>query len=163
MELWISNGLAAVRVSSYKNGLYDWSPQQVIRLRNYISLTNNMRIIFKVNNSNDRNYQEAALDKIQVNELNIVTNTEKAEILDNNSVTLQAFPIPFGEVVTVAYEIPNFQNKENQYLTLFNLLGQPLETIRLTSNSGKIQVGRQLAAGVYFLQIGKTLKKVIKQ
>ena len=63
----------------------------------------------------------------------------------------------------MAYEIPNFQNKENQYLTLFNLLGQPLETIRLTSNSGKIQVGRQLAAGVYFLQIGKTLKKVIKQ
>jgi hypothetical protein len=122
-----------------------------------------MRIIFKVNNSNDRNYQEAALDKIQVNELNIVTNTENVEILDNNSVTLRAFPIPFGEVVTVAYEISNFQNKENQYLTLFNLLGQPLETIRLTSNSGNIQLGRQLSPGVYLIQIGNTVKKVIKQ
>lgn len=163
LELWINNGSTSVKIATYQNGLYNWSAQKLYRLSDYIGLTNNMQIVFKVNNSNAFNYIEAAIDKVEVNELNILLHSENLENINNNSVTLQAYPIPFGETVTIAYEIPNFESKEKQFLTVYNLLGQTLEIIYLPSSSGQISLGNQLPNGIYLIQIGKTVKKIIKQ
>src|SRR5690606_22168436 len=105
----------------------------------------------------------AGVDLIQVNELNLITNVPNVEKINNNSVSLQAYPIPFGNTLTVSYEISNFKDIDNQYLKIYNLLGQPIAVYALASAEGQIQVGEQLAPGIYLLQIGKTVKKVIKQ
>ncbi len=162
LELWLYNGVDSVAVKSYKNGLYAWSSQQIFRLSDYIGLSTSMRIAFRVNNSHELNFIEAAIDKVQVNELNVLIGTETIEHINNNFVSLQAYPIPFGDYLNIHYQISNFELKENQHLIIYDLLGRPLEQLRLTDADGLVQVGRTLPAGVYLVKIGQTIQKVLK-
>ena len=161
-QVWISNGVNEVKVDEFFNGLYNWSSQKNYRIQDYIGLTNNMSVSFKFTNSNSRNYQEAAIDKFQVNELSVLTNIENVNNLETNSVTLRAFPIPFGEKLNVEYEILNFNQNKRYNLTIYNLLGQLVESIRLTDNKNQIQLGNQYEKGIYFLQLENQTLRIIK-
>lgn len=162
LEVWVSNGSTTSRITYFKNGLYNWSEQKVYRLSNHIALSNNMQIEFIIYNGNERNFQEAAVDRIRIDNYLAITNVENPQILADNSVSLQAYPIPFGEETTVSYKIPTNLQNSKLYLNIFNLYGQLIESYLIPQNSNQLNVGRSLPKGVYLLQLADQTIKVIK-
>jgi hypothetical protein len=162
LQVWLSNGSSSVKVDEFFNGLYNWSTQKNYRIEDFIGLTNNMSVSFKFTNSNSRNYQEAAIDKFQVNELSVLTNVENMGNLETNSVTLRAFPIPFGEKLHVESEILNFNQNKRYSLMIYNMLGQLVEAISLSDNKSQIQLGNKYEKGIYFIQLENQTLRIIK-
>jgi choice-of-anchor B domain-containing protein len=163
LELWIHNGTNSVQIDYYKNGLYRWSDQQIYRLADFIQLSNNMQIEFIIHNSNNRNFKEAAVDKIRIDNYASITNVENTPELAENSVSLQAYPIPFREEVIVDYKIPNILSDSKLYLNIYNLYGQLIESHPIPQNSTQMTMGRDLPQGVYILQLGDQTTKIVKQ
>ena len=89
---------------------------------------------------------EAAFDAFKVEEGGVVNTFELQE-----QVELNAYPNPFNNQFTVTYQ---FKEAFNQaYIHIHNALGQRLQSIQLGAQAGTLQLGDQLEAGVYFLQV----------
>ena len=60
---------------------------------------------------------------------------------------INAYPNPFDETITIAYELTN----NDATLQLFNLVGQLLESQSINNKKGSIQIGSNLENGVYLV------------
>ncbi len=161
LQVFIDNGTDNVLVASYLNGLYSWSNQILLKISDYTQVTDNMNVSFRVSNSFSNNYLEAAIDKFEVNELSAITNTEYLSDLENNSVTLSAFPIPFGDNINIEYRVL-VPYRSTQFLKVFNLFGKLVETRQIETSNGSFLLGSEWPAGVYFIQLGDKSLKLIK-
>ncbi|MEL6846508.1 MAG: T9SS type A sorting domain-containing protein [Bacteroidota bacterium] len=85
----------------------------------------------------------------------------------NDQIALSLAPNPFQQQTQLRYTLQQ-NNTTNAQLAIYNYLGQQLELIPLSRNEGSIDIGHQLPAGIYFLQIQQAGKvsqslKMIKQ
>ena len=80
------------------------------------------------------------------------TSTNQLNRLSNLSV----FPNPTNSIINLKFEA--FQNSDFQ---LLNLTGQSVLNGSINSNTHQVDISR-LPEGVYFLKVGKEVRKVLK-
>ncbi|NOX85672.1 MAG: T9SS type A sorting domain-containing protein [Chlorobi bacterium] len=93
---------------------------------------------------------------------------EKLETSNQHFATLyQNYPNPFTENTTISYVIPGNQNAIHVELSVFNLLGQKVNTlVNTTQNPGKYEVPfrpDRLNPGIYFYRLNTGNHSVIKK
>ncbi|MBI1224796.1 MAG: choice-of-anchor B family protein [Bacteroidetes bacterium] len=72
--------------------------------------------------------------------------------LDGTGYSLLASPNPFSQHLMVSYELP--ANAAAANLLIFNVLGEQLDEVALTGNSGKVSIGEKINGnGVFFLRL----------
>ena len=64
---------------------------------------------------------------------------------------MKAFPNPSSQNFTLSYNIQDWEGSAN--LRVFNLLGQQVESRDLDFAKGQVELGSDLAKGVYFVQL----------
>ena len=161
----VSNGNEIVTVDEIEfTNLFapvEWTLSE-INLKDTITATDNMRVIFEVNETGFDDFSEALVDYFQVWD----ANPTGVNHIDNESFTLNAQPNPSSSEFNIYYEL-KIQN-ENTQMVVFNTLGQQIQAFDLSDLNGRIELGSDFDKGVYFVQIqqeGKLNKalKLIKQ
>ncbi len=95
--------------------------------------------------------------------INLPTSTEE---LSKQQAVLSAHPNPFNDQIYINFDLAVLP--DHTFLKVYNLMGQLVENKAINQSIGQIQVGRDLAKGIYFLALesnGKTVEtlKLIKQ
>ncbi|MFK7935233.1 MAG: choice-of-anchor B family protein [Saprospiraceae bacterium] len=158
----VSNGVTTVNIDTIQSeafGVTRWEAYEY-NLSEWIELTANMKITFSINTPGQTDIVEAGIDYFQV------INGEATNIFDYQLVDYQLAitPNPSATNFQVNYELPG----TNTFSTvqIYNSLGQLVEQVKLTANSGSLQFGSTYATGVYFVQLtsdqgaGKALRVV---
>lgn len=85
---------------------------------------------------------------------NIVTNIEQNKISNENFELMQNYPNPFNPSTTISF---NLKNSGNVNLTVYNILGEVVETlINSNMNSGNHKINfnaSDLASGIYIYRL----------
>ena len=69
----------------------------------------------------------------------------------NQPTGFQGFPNPFSEQAT--FEIETEEQYQNLTLTIYNVMGQPVKTIKSNGDNRMILDRNGLTSGIYFYQI----------
>jgi len=155
-EVFMTNGTDTATLFSTKNGVYDWSLQQQFRIKDFITLSNNMRVYFKANDSDPGTAIESAVDVFEIMD---TTALSPVAAINKTNVDLQYFPNPFQQQITLVYE---GASNEDLQLEVYNTLGQMIENRKLYQASGTLSIGGQWAKGVYYVRLGNQSIKIIK-
>ncbi len=164
LKLSVSNGTQTVEIISYSTSISSWQSEE-INLADFITITDNMRIIYEASdqvNDNNGHLVEAAIDAFEITEGSPVAVFE----LDQTTVDMVAMPNPFSDNLSVRYSFEELP--ADATLRVFNLLGQTVASYPLEAASATIEVNQIRDKGVYFLQIEAdgiltNAMKVIKQ
>ncbi len=157
VRIFMNNGMEETGIVTFTQPVQSWQPI-AFRVADHLAVTNNMTFSIATSDFNPGHLVEAAFDGFLVEE-----NLSSTKNLLQN-VTLEAFPNPFEQNFTFKYQLEN--NDANLLIT--NLLGQQIESHRLSGAHGNIQLGNDWISGVYFAKItqdGKTSEvlKIVKQ
>jgi choice-of-anchor B domain-containing protein len=155
-EVYMTNGTDTVTLSSTTAPQYSWSSKQSISIVNYISLTNNMRVYFKVNDASSTAL-ESLVDLFEISD----TNTTAVNVIPAKDITVLSYPNPFEQNIRIDYTIDN-DNVQNLPLEVYNALGQSIEKRMVPSTSGSLELGNYWEAGIYFIRLGSKTIKVVK-
>ena len=158
LSVVINNGSSSAVVISYRNGLYNWSGLQVYRLADYLPLSNQMSVSFIVNNSNARNFTEAAVDRFRVDEYEVLTNIDRTIVKEEPDFMI--FPNPFSE--TFVLKLNNADFSTNFKITVHDISGRLVETHLNNDFSEQIQLGQNWNPGIYFISYKNKTQKVVK-
>jgi hypothetical protein len=151
----LNNGSISSVVASYRNGLYNWSELKVYRLADYLPITDQMSVSFKMYNSNARNYTEAAIDRFRVDEFEVLTNTDKIVVKDEPD--FMVFPNPFNESFVLKFN----NSIESGLVKVYDISGRLIETVEISNLTDQINLGIGWNPGIYFVnKNGKTVKIV---
>jgi choice-of-anchor B domain-containing protein len=71
----------------------------------------------------------------------------------------ELYPNPFTSTIALDYAFAEDQSRSLE-LRIFNLMGEEVQTSNLQASQGKVTVGRDLPAGIYFLQVSDRLNAV---
>lgn len=163
LKVVLNNGSDTIEIASYKNALYNWSGLKLYRLADYLPLTNTMSVSFIINNSNSRNYTEAAIDRFRVDEYEVLTSINTEPLTDIPDLILNASPNPFSNNFVLNFSFNNQQNSKS-YLHVFDISGKLIEKHEIVGTSGQLVLGNYWNSGIYFLELnGKNLKVLKKQ
>lgn len=150
IEVSISNGDSTVTVTTIGHpgalGTEAWQYTE-FRISDFITPSNQMQIIFEVNGGGGNDVAEAAIDNFQVFD----TGVNSAGAPAPGAFELKAFPNPSSATFRLAYQIKEWQGDAR--LSVYNLLGQRVETIGLRSAEGQVEAGNTLEKGIYFARI----------
>jgi hypothetical protein len=158
LSVVLNNGSSSAVVISYRNGLYNWSGLQVYRLADYLPLSNQMSVSFIVNNSNARNFTEAAVDRFRVDEYEVLTNIDRTIVKEEPDFMI--FPNPFSE--TFVLKLNNADFSTNSKITVHDISGRLIETHLNNDFSEQIQLGQNWNPGIYFISYKNKTQKVVK-
>jgi choice-of-anchor B domain-containing protein len=156
-EVYMTNGTDTITLSSTTAPQYSWSNKQSIRIADYISLSNNMRVYFKVNDASGTAL-EALVDLFEISD----STSTSVRIISTQDIAVQYYPNPFNQNIRIDYTIDNNNNAQNIPLEVYNALGQSIEKQVLSSTSGSLELGANWEAGIYFIRLGSKTIKVIK-
>ncbi len=140
-EAWVSNGMQNVVVFSENKSQANWRSSGDIRLKDYITLTDDVRIHFIATDTAPNHLVEAAVDIVSITP-NPVLGTPDLDA----SASLQITPNPSASSFSIRYEWPNAQNV---LLEVRNLLGQMVWAQQPGDGSGSVVCGDNWPAGVY--------------
>jgi hypothetical protein len=71
---------------------------------------------------------------------------------DEKNDLMSLYPNPFKETITLEYDLPDdFYGQ--QWISVYNLLGEKVRDIILNGKGGKIRFGEGLPSGVYFVKL----------
>ncbi len=144
----LSNGVDTVILEKITESRSSWRPRSEFRVRDHITLSNNMTLIFQASDLPlNGHIVEAAVDAILVEEGEPTLIREPQWL----QADLQVWPNPFAETLQVQYSLPRFTASAT--LWVYNLLGQPVLQMPLREQSSLLNLGAQLDKGVYLLQI----------
>ncbi len=136
-----------------------WKPTE-ITVKDTLAPTATMRIIFEIGDAdpNFTDVAEAGVDFFQAwDALPSGTNEPQPA-----GISMSVFPNPSSDAFFVRYQL--LVGKAAATLSVFNLLGQLVETQDLTAAQGMVETGSGLEKGIYFVRIdGSPAVKVIKQ
>lgn len=157
-EVKVTNGQQTATVFTQTNSESAWRASGDIHLKDYLPLTDNMRVLFVASDANPGHIVEAAVDAFEV-----VPGIVSAPEPDKSAV-LALSPNPSSDVFSLQYNWPTVNTAT---LEVRNLLGQPMLVQPLGSNSGVVRFGQELPAGVYLVQLRSegrtsTVAKVVK-
>lgn len=121
----------------------------------FITPTATMQLSVETSDANPGSVVEGGLDKFEVTEtvgLNPIA-------IENNNLT--SYPNPFTNTLRLTY---NTIDNQVKYISITDLAGKVLETIKLSTSKGTVTVGKDLANGVYMLNLveGSSVLKTIK-
>lgn len=160
MFVYLDNGTTRALVeTAYPNTStnHTWV-QSTFRIANYLTPSNNMRLIMTVKDTVDANNSasvvEGGLDKFEIVEAVGINNDLK------NSNLIAAYPSPFIQNITL--HISESVELDNARLTVTDIAGRVLEQSLLTQRT--ITLGNNYPSGMYFISLenAKGVKTVIK-
>ncbi len=155
-EVYMTNGTDTVTLASTTDPQYSWSAKQSISIANYISLTNNMRVYFQVNDASGTAL-ESLVDLFEISD----SNATSVHLISAEAIDVQYYPNPFVQNIRIDYTIDN-NTLENIPLEVYNALGQSIEKRMVPATAGSLELGDRWEAGIYFIRIGSKTIKVIK-
>lgn len=156
--VYMTNGIDTVTLMNTDQPEYAWSAKQEIRILDYISLSNNMRVFFKVNDSNPPTAIEALVDLFEI----VDSAATSIAVIDHQNMNIQYHPNPFEQTIHIRY---NIDNPQPINLQVFNVLGQIIEEgiIETVQGANHLELGETWQNGVYFITLNKQVLKVVKQ
>lgn len=160
LEVYVSNGIDTVQVMNHSSNINPatWTASPDIYLKNHVSLTNTMEVIFKAYNSTP---STNSLVRIWVDDFMVVDSAgnhiaiQQVEIPQTIASTA---PNPFQENVVLTYD----QVKLPAALEVINSLGQIIEQQTIEQPKGRLLLGQAWGTGIYFIRIGDQTLKVVK-
>lgn len=156
-EVTVDNGSTTAVIFSTSMPNYDWSPDQIYHLNNFITLTNDMTISFTGNDSTGTAF-ELLVDMFEVYDTLVSTPIQPIE---NSKDMVYCYPNPFKELLTVEYDLESTSKDSN--LELYNSLGACIYTRRLKNRKDIIQLNLDLSPGIYLIKVNDLVKKIIKE
>jgi hypothetical protein len=111
-----------------------------------------------VNNSNARNYTEAAVDRFRVDEYAVLTDVDKVVVKEEPD--FMAFPNPFSE--SFVLKLNNTDFSSNAKITVHDISGRLIETHLNNDFNEQIQLGQNWYPGIYFITYKNKTQKVVK-
>lgn len=161
LTVYLTNGTQTVLIDNVgynANTIGQWIDVNKT-ISTYITPTASMQLFVRVEDKTPGNVTEGAFDKFQ-----IVDGTLSVNDIEVSSNSIQSFPNPFNNISVIVYHFANINSSSKVAIT--DVIGQNVATYAVTDTDGKIQIGQNLNAGVYFVQlkddvtIYKTLKVV---
>ena len=78
------------------------------------------------------------------------------------SSSVKVFPNPFGQAATLSYQLP--ESAGSALLLVYNAFGQEVQRMELLNQQGQVQLGQNLANGIYWvkLEAGGQLVETVK-
>ena len=158
----VSNGLDEVILETITESASEWRPESSFILSDFIDITDNMTMIYAAQDQPSGHLVEAALDAFIIEE-GMPSSTAD---LEAKGIDFQIYPNPFDENTFVELDFDHSFNQAQ--ISVFNILGQLVESINIENNANKIQVGQNWKAGIYLITLevdGKNLQtlKLVKQ
>ena len=159
LEIVLSNGFETVTIDkqgSDPNLFYQWVPVSK-RVLDFITPTANMQLFVSTSDYwSEVNLVEAGFDLFRVSEGSIASVEN-----ESNPHKTVVYPNPFHEEIF----IENLDQFEINNLRLSSVQGKQIaiEVNQSQSGTALITVNQQIESGVYLLQIGKNVRKLIKQ
>lgn len=158
MTIYLSNGIKDTLIHTVSLSMSEWRGAS-FPLKNYLPLTDSMRVKFSVADDNPGHIVEAGIDAFKISE---TTSSDEIE----NNWTIKAYPNPFSTTLNIDYKIDNSDRVTT--LKIVNLMGQLVESHNLVNTEGVIGIGEELPKGIYIVLIESENRKskvykVIKQ
>ena len=155
--VYMTNGTDTAEIVNTFLAQYSWSAKQSYDIVNYLPITRDMRVYFQINDSSGT-IVESLVDAFEI------TDTSSINVIKipDNWATIQAFPNPFTQSITVDYTFEKTLSKQ-PILIVCNALGQIMEQRKLTQQSDQLYLGSEWPAGLYFVRIGQQSIRVVKQ
>ncbi len=165
--IYIDNGIERVVIDSLDFDLAaifagepnQWTPSRKIGLKDYISITDSMRLVAQISEEGFNSAVEGGFDNFRLYDSGLISTEE---IIVDNSYNI--YPNPSQEFFNLRINNPS---NESINLSVYNLNGQIIESQTLRPYSKKIDFGYNLNAGSYFVKIVNAegqaqFKKIIK-
>lgn len=146
----ISNGITTVtleKVTAASAGNSSWQ-RRSYRLQNYITVTNNMRMIVETADNTPGHLVEAAFDHFVVADSNALA-VQNPVLVDGG---MKVYPNPFNGTTQVNYTI-TAEQAGNAVMEIVDVSGRVVASSVLNSANGTMTVGESLADGVYMVRI----------
>lgn len=158
----LSNGIDSVAVDVVTLSASQWT-EKTIRVKDFITPTANMRIVFKAEDRNPGHLVEAGVDVFKVFGLidtTVIiidtTDTSKGDStivfirpLRDSDVSVQAFPNPFKDELSIS--VLNFPSHHGE-LELTDGLGRVIHRQPMNGKNFTTTLQTRLPSGVYMLQ-----------
>lgn len=163
MDITLSNGLTSVLIESIdatdpSNGTWVSS---AIQISNLIAPTANMQLSIEVSDLMPGNIVEGAIDQFEITGV-LWTKIDKT---DESIISFSAFPNPFSNEITINYDLKLYS--ASSVIIVKDILGRELIRQKISDVHGKLQLGKNLSAGIYIviLENGNTsiAKKIVKE
>lgn len=142
----VSNGLQTVTVFTQTLSASEWRFSGEIHLKDFIGLTNNMRVQFIASDLDPGHLVEAAVDVFKVEPVEVVSTRPVVDA----SVFVQAIPNPSSTDFSIRYDWPAAQNLT---LEVRDALGQLVHTQHLGASTGTALCGNEWPKGVYLVTL----------
>lgn len=139
-EAKVTNGQETVTLLTQDVSASQWRYSGDIHLKDFIALTDNVKVQFVAADDDPGHFVEAAVDIFQVSPgvVGTVAPDAAAQLVLAPNPTMSDFRLQF-----------DWPNATNPTLEVRNLLGQVVITRRLAFNSGIVRFGESLPEGVY--------------
>ncbi|MDO8366384.1 MAG: choice-of-anchor B family protein [Saprospiraceae bacterium] len=145
-EVDILNGNQTIHVSTETLSQSAWRYSGEIHLKDYTTLSDNIRIEFSATDVSPGNWLESAIDIFKVTPSTVSGRPD----LDASAI-LRVSPNPSVSDFSIQYAWENIQ--ENPVLEVRNLLGQVVFFEKLSAKTGLVNLGNNWNAGVYFASL----------
>lgn len=146
MQVNLLKGNQTINILDITNSESNWRFSGDIHLKDFTTLSDNIRIEFIVRDDNPGHLSEGAVDVFSV----VPALVGIQSVLDA-SASLSVLPNPASGAFGLRYSWEN--SEENPTVELRNLLGQLVFTEKLTSKTGFTTFGGNLKPGVYFANL----------
>lgn len=152
----LSNGLQSIVLETVKESSSVWRPRSEFHLAPLIELTENMQVTYETGDVNaNPHLVEGGVDAFLVVDAFVNDTDENLPV-----VNAGLMPNPFSGATQFRYHFDN-PIEGIVTVTVFDVLGRPLERKVVNDQEGTIQVGQNLPAGYFFATLslnGEPLK-----
>ncbi len=148
LTVYITNGTQTVLIDNVgynQNTIGKWIDVNKV-LNTYITPSATMQLIVHVEDKAPGNVTEGGFDKFQIVDGTLSVNETNAA-----ATTIQSFPNPFEGTTEIRYHFAKSNTAAQVVIT--DVIGKTIATYRITDTDGKMEIGKDLNAGVYFVQL----------
>lgn len=143
LEVRVTSNGQTVTIFTETESESDWRFSGEIHLKDYVTLSDNVRVQFIAADDDPGHFVEAAVDVFQVVPGDVVSGTNSAI---DASAFVSVTPNPTATSFAIRYDWPTAQNLT---LEVRNLLGQVMMTQQLNTATGTLTCGDTWPKGVY--------------
>lgn len=147
LSIRVSNGTQEVELANITQSQSIWRPVGEIHLADFITLTDQVRLIFETSDlAQSGHLVEAGVDQVLVEDTGTTGTDEPAA-----GFRLSAFPNPFDGAAMLAYSIDGAYGRA--VLQVYNAFGQEMEGFELQDAHGQVRFGAGLPGGIYWARL----------
>lgn len=151
LKIYFNNGIVSVLVDFVTIAdLLDHSKwiHRSFKVSDYISPTSSMKIIVSTADDTLGNLVEAGFDKFFITE----GPDGIEEKMVNNLSNVNVYPNPFGESISVSYEL-NAKIHSGAMLTITDVAGRIVDAVKLLNQKDIVYINPSVNPGIYFVRI----------